>query len=456
MTLRVSKGTALADLVDFVIGGLWGSPPTTAKPDEVDVIVVRAADFRNWDTQRALNAAPRRVPARSLERRMLEVGDLILEVSGGSPAQPVGRVLLVDEHTISESRKPLICSNFCRKLHLKPGVNPHFVKRQLDWLYQSGHTDKFQTSTTNIRNLKVGEFLQATTIFLPDPPLQDRMTALLDKIDAIRDSNTSHLDASRRLIERFRQSVLAAACSGRLTVDCRASHPSNEDSKDSDYPLGWTLMPVKEIFDIQNGRAFPSKQYSPSGIHLLRPGNLSKDGTVDWRSDNTVFLPLEWAERFPGYILGQGELVMNLTAQSLKDEFLGRVCIKGDAEPALLNQRIARFVNNRDYDVRPYALIYFKSRIFRHFVDGLDTGTLIRHMHSRQVEEHLVPLPPHDEQAEIIKRVDALLRFADQVDKSIQTASTRVRQSSQAVLAKAFHGGLPPLDAGLIPAAKGV
>jgi hypothetical protein len=35
---------------------------------------------------------------------------------------------------------------------------------------------------------------------------------------------------------------------------------------------------------------------------------------------------------------GSGELLMNPTAQSLKDEFLGRVCIKADDVPALLNQ----------------------------------------------------------------------------------------------------------------------
>src|SRR5262249_47100602 len=151
---------------------------------------------------------------------------------------------------------------------------------------------------------------------------------------------------------------------------------------------------------IQNGRAFPSKQYQDAGIRLLRPGNLHVSGRVEWTNDNTVCLPHSWALDCPDFVLGAGELLMNLTAQSLKDAFLARVCIKGDPQPALLNQRIARFLPHTSADPRPYLLVYFKSRFFRSFVNGLDAGSLIRHMHSKDVARHVVPVPPLDEQQE--------------------------------------------------------
>jgi len=49
---------------------------------------------------------------------------------------------------------------------------------------------------------------------------------------------------------------------------------------------------------------------------------------------------------------------MNLTAQSLKDEFLGRGCLKSDGEPAPLNQRTARFHNLGEHDLRPYLNLF--------------------------------------------------------------------------------------------------
>lgn len=145
------KSSSLADLVEDTIGGLWGSAPESTNPNEEDVLVIRGADFRNWESRRSADAAHRRVTSRSLRRRILRPGDLVLEVSGGGPSQPVGRVLSVDDRTMDESAKPLITSNFCRMLRLKPEVDPFFVKRQLDWLYTNGHTERFQTSTTNIR-----------------------------------------------------------------------------------------------------------------------------------------------------------------------------------------------------------------------------------------------------------------------------------------------------------------
>ena len=54
-------------------------------------------------------------------------------------------------------------------------------------------------------------------------------------------------------------------------------------------------------------------------------------------------MPDEWEHKHPNYIVSANELVMNLTAQSLKDEFLGRVCLTKDGEHCLLTlQRIAR------------------------------------------------------------------------------------------------------------------
>src|SRR5439155_1336038 len=84
----------------------------------------------------------------------------------------------------------------------------------------------------------------------------------------------------------------------------------------------------------QNGRAFPSRDYSKEGVKLLRPGNLHASGRVLWADENTRRLPLRYEEEFPSYVVGPHALVMNLTAQSLKDEFLGRVCLTGPDEHA--------------------------------------------------------------------------------------------------------------------------
>ncbi len=307
-------------------------------------------------------------------------------------------------------------------------------------------------------------------VLVPVAPLdeQHRIVAKVEELLAQVSTAREHLVKVPGILKRIRRSVLAAACSGKLTAEWRESHlhtkpadslvcpeaasstpTSSQHGEGIEIPESWTRARVDTLVSIQNGRAFPSKQYSQEGTRLLRPGNLHVAGSVEWADGNTVHLPISWLKECPEFILGSGELLMNLTAQSLRDEFLGRACIKGDREPALLNQRIARFRNLGTFDVRPYLFLYFRSKFFRAFVTGLDTGSLIRHMHSKDVARHEVFLPPPEEQEEIVRRVRELFGLVDAVEQRAATASRIMETIPQSILAKAFRGELVPTEAEL-------
>jgi type I restriction enzyme S subunit len=84
------------------------------------------------------------------------------------------------------------------------------------------------------------------------------------------------------------------------------------------------------------------RQYCGDGVKLLRPGNLHVSGRVQWNEENKRCMPERWEQENPDLVVGPSELVMNLTAQSLRDEFLGRICITSADEHCLLNQRLAK------------------------------------------------------------------------------------------------------------------
>jgi hypothetical protein len=206
----------------------------------------------------------------------------------------------------------------------------------------------------------------------------------------------------------------------------------------------WPRSPWRVAGESQNGRAFPSRDYSETGIKLLRPGNLHDSGTVDWDAKNTRRLPESYAEEHPRFIIGEHELVMNLTAQSLKDEFLGRVCLTQAGERCLLNQRIARLTPN-DADPR-FVMYAFKSRRFRAFVNGLNKGSLIQHMFTSQLAEYELPLPPLEEQRRIVQEVEERLSRIDAMRASIERAQRRSAALRAAILERAFRGELVPQD----------
>ena len=336
---------------------------------------------------------------------------------------------------------------------------------------------------------------------IPLPPVNEQRR-IVEKIEALTARSRkarAALDQIPALLDQFRQSVLAAAFRGDLTADWRAQNPNVEpadallerirverrkrweeaelekmeakgkEPKNNKWkekyetqeevnlpnlpqiPNSWCWVRWQEVGLCQNGRAFPSQEYSTQGTKLLRPGNLHMSGAIEWTDSNTKFMPDDWAEKYPSYIIYENELVINLTAQSLADEFLGRVCLSGKRETCLLNQRIARLtpivISNK------FCLWLFKSPVFRQFVDTLNTGSLIQHMFVSQVDEFFFPLPPLAEQAEIVRVIENQLvkmrKLRDLADQSFE----ELPQLDQSILAKAFRGELVPQDPNDEPAA---
>jgi Type I restriction modification DNA specificity domain len=270
--------------------------------------------------------------------------------------------------------------------------------------------------------------------------IAERVQRLLDRIEFA----TSLARAAQARIADYRQALLADAFSGELTGEWRSQNPNSDPperllqqvsethratwieretartvkrvrkatasklplnydpatlrqevakayseptsittNEQTNLPAGWASVNWSQIVFVQNGRSFPSSDYVSEGVRLLRPGNLAADGTIVWSNSNTRYLRQLWADDFPEFIVGGGELLMNLTAQSLADEFLGRVCMTRADEHCLLNQRIAR-LSVVSASTR-YIYYLLRSSRFRRFVDTLNTGSLIQHISTSQL-----------------------------------------------------------------------
>jgi len=166
---------------------------------------------------------------------------------------------------------------------------------------------------------------------------------------------------------------------------------------------------LDKVASMQNGRPFPSSEYqeaTATGVRLIRPGNLAPDGRLGWAPKSTVTLPQKHQLENEGWLIGADQVLINLTAQSLDDGFMGRVCFTGEDDSGLLNQRIGRFV--LDGSILPkFFFRCLQTSRFRQLVENRCEGSKVRHLYFRHFEDFMLPDFPKAKQAQIADELDA-------------------------------------------------
>lgn len=187
-------------------------------------------------------------------------------------------------------------------------------------------------------------------------------------------------------------------------------------------PAELTFTRLDAVASMQNGRPFPSRDYIAAGVRLIRPGNLAPDGTLEWSLSNTAFLPERYRGENPDWLIGPNQVLINLTAQSLEDGFMGRVCFTGQNDLGLLNQRIGRFIF-KGMIVPKFFFWCLQTMRFRKLVENRCEGSKIRHLYFRHIEDFELPVLPMKQQQDIADRLDgvdaALAGAADSKGKMI-------------------------------------
>lgn len=182
------------------------------------------------------------------------------------------------------------------------------------------------------------------------------------------------------------------------------------------------IVCLGNLCEMQNGRPFPGTDYhKDGGIRLLRPGNLGNKGYLDWNTDKTVFLPQRFEQEATDFIIKPGDMVINLTAQSLEDGFMGRVCLARADDRSLLNQRIGRFVFASDSVYPEYVFRVLQTQKFQQHTISMCEGTKVKHLYWRHLEKFSFKLPSLEQQQMIANTLMA-------IDLSLDRLSDRFNQ----------------------------
>lgn len=180
------KGHPLKEFLIQSVSGDWGIDE--AKEGFLETLVIRATEFDNYFNLKLDNSRVkyRFINQIKLEKMDLRVNDLLIEKSGGSENQPVGRIAIITEELADNYA--LSFSNFIHKIRVDARINSNYLFGFLKTAHNIKITDLMQSQTNGIRNLIMKEYLN---IQIPLPPLEKQIE-IANHISALR-TQAKHL-----------------------------------------------------------------------------------------------------------------------------------------------------------------------------------------------------------------------------------------------------------------------
>lgn len=362
--------------------GFWGQEPTGSG----DVQVLRATNLTKDNRLDLGRPALRNFPERKLQQKALQDGDIILERSGGSPTQPVGRVGFFD------GGPGYSASNFMQIMRVdQETVSPKFCFFLMAWLYSIGATERLQKATTGIRNLDFSTYMQMQVLI---PPLheQRRIAEILSSVDEA-------IAATRAVIEQTRK-VKQGVLERLLTKGIGHTHFKHTEI--GDIPAGWKVAELIDVSDaITVGIASSATHaYRSDGIPLLRNQNI-KAGALDLA--DLLFVSPEYDAENASKRVKTGDIV------SMRTGYPGRSAVippeldgcqtfttlVTKPKPSLINSDFLCAWINSDGGMKQ--------------VRRLQAGGAQQNLNAGVLKKLLVPLPPLTEQQQIASSAQSLL-----------------------------------------------
>lgn len=161
------------DLLEDVIGGDWGSDLPNATESE-RVAIIRGTDLPELNINITKKIPIRYTTARKISSRLIEAGDIIIEVSGGSKDQPTGRSLFFTETILRQFNIPVVPASFCRRLRPKSIKHGLLLACHLSEIYRQGKTWEYQVQSTGISNFQTKHFLENEMVIVPTDEVLNR------------------------------------------------------------------------------------------------------------------------------------------------------------------------------------------------------------------------------------------------------------------------------------------
>lgn len=402
-------------------------------------------------------------------RSRLSGNEILISVQG-----TVGRVVLADSRV-----KNFNISRTIAKITLVGDVCRRFIRYYLLSPFGANSIGE-QSGGTTRASLNIGDLRD---LIVPLPPLAEQKV-IADKLDTLLaqvDNTKARLERIPEILKSFRQSVLVAAVSGKLTEEWREER--------EDQSVSWSVVKFRkeEIFQESDLYKQQWKRKLPENIGKVEaeipvPSDLPTNW--DWAALYSVSTvdkfsivdgPFGSDLKTSDYIDEKGVPVLTISMmydiddlsnarqisiekfESLKRSKVkggdilvakigstyGLTCLYPQEHPdAIIPANMCKITVFEEFFLSKYVELWLKSEPFKQFLNSIVSFSAQPAFNVGNFKKLPIPIPPIVEQTEIVRRVEELFAYADRIEQAAQAAQSRVNNLTQSILAKAFRGEL--------------
>ncbi|MEA5486320.1 MULTISPECIES: restriction endonuclease subunit S [Pseudanabaena] len=479
--------TKMEDLVidpkSDIVDGPFGSNLKASEYQDTGIPIIR---LQNIDRNRFINSNIKFVSpekAESLARHSFVKGNIAITKLG----EPLGKACIIPDFLekgiiVADIVRVRVDEDKVNSTYLTYSINSQDVIEQLQ--NQTKGTTRARVNLSHIREIQI-----------PLPPLNEQRR-IVEKVEALmarsRKSKEA-LDSIPKLIEQFRQSVLAAAFRGDLTADWREQNPNIEPASVLLERIRKERREKWEQIELEKMMAKGKDPLTDNWKEKYKE-NISRDWeNVDIHSEKIKFLKLpdnwQWSSveaisnkvvdgvhKKPNYIesgipfitvknltVGSGISFEDVKYISKEDheQFQDRTNPeRGDIlitkDGTLGITRVVRtdtvfsifvsvaLIKPVCYQMSDYLELSFSSPQLQQQMLGTGSGLL--HLHLKDIRQYLVPIAPLEEQKEIVNRISKYMELIDSIKSECINMNISLSTLDQSILSKAFKGELVEQD----------
>jgi len=392
----------LEEVLELNQSGIWGEEP---RKNAKSYPIIRSTEITHDCKLKVKSVAYRHVPNDKIDKYRLNMGDLLIVKSSGSP-NLLGRCVIYDQPYSNE--KVYLFSNFVQRFRTNRSTLPNFLYYFLN-SYGRNFVEQLQTTTTGLRNLPISAYVSQ---LVPMPPIEEQKQIVkrLQFTDYLKERRKE----AKELIDKIIMSVF---------YDMFGDPATN--------PKGWEVKRLEEVCEKITDGSHYSPKTTKEGFPYITVSDV-KGGSIDFKNCKKIaekaFADLKNSKCMPI----KGDVLFS------KDGTVGKVVEVKESREFVVLSSLAIIRSNNKILNSTYLKYLLKLDYCLNQAMSMKTGSAIKRIILKNIKNIKIPLPPLDLQQEVAEIVSKL----EEKRKQMEEAEEKLEMLYQILLKQAFAGKL--------------